>query len=299
MASHAPSSIKITPASKRRERYLINEGVKPVALADWDFYNRQSPPIFPHAVQLPSLPPVQAQLLADRARLGSYYRVTASDDGYYITDAYPENECYHNRQYMLFSVYKQFIGERIPELDLVDLGGSTGYYSFHASRLGFRDVLCVEGRKELAHVFEVIRDLAKIPNVEFQGMNVESLGKIDRRFDVVLAQGIMYHTYDHLNFVRQLYRLTKRLLIIDIMLNGRMTTTLDLGEEEPDNLRDSPFSSISLVPSLPVVLRLLKAAGFREIKSVPFPARIRDSGGLIIDPFRFGQGLRIMLAAAP
>ena len=303
MTTQTPSSIQpsieATSASARRERYLISEGVKPVPLAHWDLYRRQSPPIFAEPVRLPELPPGQAEVPADDFRLGNYYQVSESEGFHYLTDCYPNNECYYNRQYMLFSAYKHLLGDRFSELNFVDLGGSTGYYSFHASRLGFRNVLCIEGRQELAPAFDVIRSLAGISNVEFLAMNVEKLEALERQFDVVLAQGIMYHTYDHLGFVRQVHRLTKSLAIIDTMLNGRMTTTLDLDEERSDNPRDSPFSSVSLTPSLPVVLRLLKAAGFKDIHNIPFPARVRNSAGNVIDPFRFTQGRRLMLAAVP
>lgn len=129
-------------------------------------------------------------------------------------------------------------------------------------------------------------------------MNIEKLGSLNRKFNLVLAQGVLHHICDHYSFIKQLHRLTTDLMIIGTMLNARMHLTMDLGDEESNNLRHSPFSTLALVPSLPALLRFLKEVGFKEVYSIPFPARIRNAVGSGVDSFGYRRGHRIMLAAA-
>lgn len=185
-------------------------------------------------------------------------------------------------------------------MSFLDVAGSSGYYSFHAARLGFKKVLCIDGRHEHEAQFYFLKRILPSLNVDFQLLNVEELNEhIKGKFDVVSAQGILYHLYDQASFIGNLHRLTGDILILDTLLNGRLDDSVILMREDAMNLRDSPFCELSLAPSLPVVVELMRQGGYKDIYIVPYPGMIRDSNGKVVDGNGYQLYRRIMLVAKP
>lgn len=270
--------------------YLAQEGVRAIPLLDEDEYAALCPPLFPTPV---GVPPNVAQEVS----IASYFAPRQQDGEWTITDDYPRNEAYHNRQWMLASAYRAFIGDAAGAT-LLDVAGSNGYYSFHAARLGFRGVTCADGRPEHGEQFAALRDLAAVPDVFFELVDVEDLRPLrGRAFDVVVAQGILHHLYDHLAFLRDLSRLATRMLIVDTHIIGEMTPTARLNEEEMESSRASPVAPISLTPSIVVLMALLRAAGCHSLFHVGWPGRIRATDSSLIDMYGYSRMYRIMLVA--
>jgi len=245
------------------------------------------------------MPAKAAPLPPEYAALTSYYRLEYGPATVTLTDFFPENECYHNRLYMLLSAWQYLLGPTWRRLALLEVAGSSGYYGFHALRQGFAPVVCLEGRPEYGRQLELVGGLLDM-KPRFVLADVEDAGAWSgERFDVVLAQGILHHIYDHLAFVKGLHRVTGKLMMMDVHLNGRMDACADMWVENPENIRDSPYSGLSLCPSLTVLVSLLKHAGFRRLYRVPYPRRIRDGQGYAIDPYRYRSLRRIMLACIP
>jgi SAM-dependent methyltransferase len=275
-------------------RYLADEGISQVPLLGYEVFRRECPPLF----ECPAAVPAGAEAMG--RSFESYYRISPSSEGRRLTDDFATNECYHNRQYMLLSVYRHLVGGDLGGLSFLDVGGSNGYYCFHAARLGFGSATCVDGREEHRAQLDIVRRMTGCENVEFLLMNLEDLSPLSgRRFDVVSAQGILHHLYDHLAFVKRLFELSARLLILDTHINGRVDPTADMFLEAAENPRDSPFSRLSLTPSLSVLVELVKAAGFRTIHWVPYPGQIVRNDDARSDRYGYGALRRIMLAAAP
>lgn len=265
--------------------YLAAEGVREVPVG-----GARCPPLFPVPMAVP----------ADLARaesIASYFAARQENGGWTITDDYPLNEALHNRMPMLAAAYGAFLGDT-SGATLLDLAGSNGYYSFHAARLGFGDVTCVDGRPEHGQQFEALRELAATPDVSFELADVEDLRPLrGRAFDVVVAQGIVHHLYDHLAFLRDAARLARRLLIVDTLVTGQLAPAAHLRQERMESSRSSPVAPISLTPSVTLLVALLRAAGCRELFHVPWPGRIRDAGGSVVDMYGYTSMHRIMLVA--
>lgn len=291
---------KATIRHRLAELYLENEQVSNISLVAYDHYKEECPPLFPESIKISkaSCPLTEEEIqLLD---MGNHYRVVESNDVHFLTDNFTTNECYHNRQYMLFSAYRYLLGDLSHEHSLLDIAGGHGYYSLQASRLGFRPVLCLEGHKEYTSAFSLLKQHLPMLDVAFNLMNVEKLDTLqNQQFDIVLAQGILHHIYDHCSFVRQLFRLTRKGLIVDTHLNARMDATLDMWMEDPYNLRDSPHTGISLCPSLTVLVELLKLAGFRTIFRILYPGKVKGEDGSVKDVYRYRSLRRIMLVAIP
>jgi 2-polyprenyl-3-methyl-5-hydroxy-6-metoxy-1,4-benzoquinol methylase len=287
--------------------YIQKEGIEKIPLIAYNDYLKRCPPHFKDPVQAPNVRATgitKEPKCLRNASMKGYFEIeeNTKGKGYYFTDNIPNHpvgECYHNRQYMLFSTYLHFFGDDFSSLWFLDVAGSSGYYSFHAARLGFKKVLCIDGREEHRDQFYFLKKMLPPLDVDFCLLNVEELSNhITDKFDVVSAQGILYHLYDQALFLRNLHRMTGKVLILDTLLNGRMDNSLQLMKEDPDNLRDSPFSRLSLAPSLPVTVELLRQAGFTDIYIVPYPGMVHDGKGKVIDNNGYGIYRRVMLVAA-
>lgn len=267
--------------------YLAREGVRELSLLPEDV---SIPPLFPTPVQVPAA-------LAQQFSISSYFLPREEDGRWTIGDDHPLNEAYHNRQRMLASVYRAFVDDAA-EATLLDVAGSNGYYSFHAARLGFRGVTCIDGRPEHGEQFAALRELAATPAVGFELVDVEDLRPLQgRTFDVVVAQGILYHLYDHMAFLRHAARLATRVLIIDTHIAGGLEPVAKMTEEDRDCSRKSPVTAISLTPSVVTLLALLRAAGCDNLFHMPWPGRIRASDGSPVDKYGYSRMYRIMLVA--
>lgn len=270
--------------------YLEKEAIKTIPSIGYDEYRKCCPPLFEKKTPMPPLTEYEREASIQDASMNLYFHIEKIGDNYYITDDYPGSEQYYMKQRMLLSAYRYFLGDDFNGLSLLDVAGSSGYLSLLASRLGFKNVLCVEGRSHNKVHFEILRRMLSLEG-EFRVLNVERLeGQVTDKFDVVIAAGILYHLYDQASFIKSLHTVTGKLLIINTFLNGRMDMQLAMMHEDLMYTRDSPFSQISLAPSLPVVVELLRNAGFKEIYVVPLPEDVKDT-------ISYGAYREIMLAA--
>ena len=273
--------------------YLHDEDIETLpVVADTDF-RRDCPPLFPEPAVF------KGPLAPKYAALNSYYRLQQEADMVTITDNFSKNECYYNRLFMLYTAWRHLLETTGQGLSLLDVAGSSGYYCLHALQQGFQAAICLEGRPEYRDQMALVANRVGL-NPRFVVADVEDREALSRqRSDVVLAQGILHHIYDHLSFVQGLYQATGKMLILDTHLNARMDATANMWVENQSNVRDSPFSRLSLCPSLTVLVSLLKCVGFRKIYHVPYPRRVRDTKGNAIDPYRYRSLRRIMLACLP
>lgn len=270
--------------------FRLRQGIAQVPLIREERYRTLCPPLFPEPVRI-------APGIARQLSIATYFLPREEDGGHWtITDDHPDNEAYHNRQWMLASVYEALLGDRTGAT-LLDVGGSNGYYSFHAARLGFHAATCIDGRPVHRGQLEALRELAGTPGVGFELVDVEDLSPLrGRRYDVVIAQGILHHLYDHLRFLRDVTRLARRLLIIDTHVTNTITATATMRRQQRQG-RGSPVSSLSLTPSVAMLVELMRAAGCREILHVPWPGRIRAQDGSVVDVYGYRQMYRVMLVA--
>lgn len=281
--------------------FLAREGITPIPLAPYAAFRRACPPLCEQPIRMPPRLGGDLWTYLWHVSMLAYFRVVRVEGGFGLTDDDLRNESYHNRQYMLFSAYRHYVGDALRAISLLDLAGSNGYFSFHAARLGFGRLLCVDNRAEHARQHAFLQSLLPDIHCDFDVVDVERLpaALLAESFDVVLAQGILYHLYDQLAFLRHVREMTRRLLILDTQLNGRMDRLLTLRRERGGHARYSNVTGLALAPSLPALVALLQEAGFRSLRVVPFPSRARDERGRSLDGSGYRAYRRIMIAAEP
>ena len=247
------------------------------------------PPIAVPPGALPDGDAAEAELI-DNVSMRNYFRVERKDSGWRITDDYPGSH-YLSRQRMLYGVYRRFLGDRLEGTTVLDVGCSSGYYAFFCSRLGAGGVLGIDARPEHARQFEWLHRLLALPDsCRYRHLDMErELPGLAGPYDLVLAQGVLYHVYDHPGFVRELYRLTGRLLVLEGDCSGYAGNVCLAKMEDTACLRYS-IHGPAIYPSVRWMVELLRWAGFEQVGYVRLPAEIRDTWG-------FGRLRRAMLVA--
>ena len=154
---------------------------------------------------------------------------------------------------------------------------------------GFKEVMGIDARSEHIEHANLIREVYGHTNLSFcrgdiQELKAKELGS----FDVTLLFGILYHLENIVGALRLAQAITKKVCLIETQIAPNITGIIDWGShkfnkdiigclaiiDETDEIsshnKEANMTPITLVPSLPGLLWLLKAVGFsRSILITP------------------------------
>lgn len=165
---------------------------------------------------------------------------------------------------------------------LLDLGCADGFFTVEAARRGYKEVVGFDGRPD--HLRR-IRIAAEVMGVEdrlslLQGDLYDIDRLLDRQFDVVLMQGLLYHLPDPVLGTRKAKALTKKALFVASWTDMKPEPAFRLHREDPGDIRHA-MQEIVLIPTGSAIFELLRMLGFQEVRNlVELPARA-DGG----DPY--------------
>jgi hypothetical protein len=208
---------------------------------------------------------------------------------------------------MLFQILDPLYTGRWDQIRAVDLGCHEGYFTFSLARRGCREVLGIDGRQSNVDGAQLMRAVLGLSNTRFA---VADLMRLDPRelgiFDVTLLLGVLYHVPDPIGLIRLVRALTRGVCLIETQIAPDLSGRIDWGSsqwtielvgcfgvvDETDAVTaDNPtanLTAISLVPSLPGLLYVLKALGFTRTDVVTPPPDAYE---------QLASGKRVMVAA--
>ncbi|MBA3351629.1 MAG: class I SAM-dependent methyltransferase [Blastocatellia bacterium] len=102
---------------------------------------------------------------------------------------------------------------KFQDMDILELGPFEGYDSQLFEKLGAASVLSVEGNNINFLKCLVLKQALGLKTCFVHGGFLEYLRKTERRFDLVWASGILYHSEDPLELLAQIGRKTDRLFL--------------------------------------------------------------------------------------
>jgi tRNA (mo5U34)-methyltransferase len=142
----------------------------------------------------------------------------------------------------------------------LDLGCGVGYFSRFLADLGLR-VTAIDGREE-----NVMEGRRRNPDIEFATRNAEdpNLGEIGE-FDLVLCVGLLYHLENPFRAIRNLYALTRKILVVESMCAPGTQPTMDLLDEERSE--DQGLNYVAFYPTESCMTKMLYRAGFPFVYS--------------------------------
>lgn len=288
--------LRIQPPDDKDPVLAVCEGIGlPVAESmDPASYRAFCPPLCPQPIEVPAhfnfAHYRQTADALNNISMHQYFEVRKRDGGFVITDDYAGSH-YYSRQRMLCTAYQRLFGKNLEGVSVLDIGCSSGYYSFYCARLGASKVLGFDARPEHEDQFRLLQHVLHIgPNCSYRNLDMElEMERMSDTFDLVLAQGVLYHVYDQPRFLRNLYRLTGRAAVVEGECSGRSDHMCWAGLENTDNLRMSIHGPV-LAPSLPWMAEMLRWAGFRDLCYIRLPPGVADGWG-------FGKLKRAMILA--
>jgi SAM-dependent methyltransferase len=157
---------------------------------------------------------------------------------------------------------QQFLQGFLPNLkqnlgleSALDVGCGVGDFSRYLRDFGFR-VSALDGRR--ANVEEAQR---RIENVSFHQADVEdaSLPTLGS-FDLVLCVGLLYHLENPFRAIRNLFALTRKVLIVESRCIPDGSTNLYLVDEA--NLEDQGLNYVAFYPTEGCLIKMFYRAGF-------------------------------------
>lgn len=105
-----------------------------------------------------------------------------------------------------------FRPEELPGLSVVDLGCLEGGYSLAFAKMGLQ-VTGMDAREENLEKCAWVKSHFELPNLKYVKDDVKNLGNYEK-FDIIFCAGLLYHLDEPSDFIKLMYRQSRRLTLI-------------------------------------------------------------------------------------
>ena len=176
------------------------------------------------------------------------------------------------------------IPDRLDGKEVLDIGAFDGYYAFECERRGAK-VTAIDSLMHNTgnHAFETAKELLG-SKVEFIEMDLFDLPKLDRKFDVVLCLGVLYHIKNPLAALEIMASKVTELAIVE-------SHCIKTKQKEPlmrfypgDELCGDPSNWWG--PNPQCIIDMLRAAGFAKAALHTMYNESRDMGRAIVKAWK-------------
>ena len=155
-------------------------------------------------------------------------------------------------------------GGELPDIDLLDIGCNSGWFSFDLAERGIRAVHGVDLRPNNIAQARYLRDYFGLDNAEFEVADAMSFDET-QQWDVVLNLGLLYHVTDPLELLHRTYQLCRRFAVVDTICHDEPFSGYVLfgakNAEHPHEGREE----WEFHPTYRGAIDGLRYAGFREV----------------------------------
>lgn len=138
------------------------------------------------------------------------------------------------RDYLLDIITKYYKTNNLQDKTLCDVGCNTGYFLYEIyKKIKIKKVVGVEPRTKNLDKAKFIAKFFKLPKNKFilKKMDILSLGHKIEKFDIVIMPGVLHHLDDHILALRNLYKMTKDLCIIETVVLSNKFNEKYIGEQ--------------------------------------------------------------------
>jgi tRNA (mo5U34)-methyltransferase len=224
--------------------------------------------------------------------LGPWFYRFEFGEGLETTPAIPASvvDIFDTRLQMLLRAVDAHFGDRLPEIECLDIGCHEGFYSLAMARRGVRRVVAVDARPENLNRARFVARAMGVSNIEYRLGRVETLENDQgRTFPLTVFFGLLYHVEDPMRCLRQVAAVTGELCVIETQVvdevegyaewgsrewtrpyHGIIAVIDETGEFDAGN-RETGVSPMATCPSPKALLFMLKQAGFKRAEIMPPP----------------------------
>jgi ubiquinone/menaquinone biosynthesis C-methylase UbiE len=187
---------------------------------------------------------------------------------------------------MVERTVRKHFGERLKDIDCLDIGSHEGFYSVAVARMGARRVVGLEPREESLRRARFVADALGVPNLEYVQGRVENLSTEQPVYPLTLFLGVLYHVMDPMLCLRNVSAVTGELCIIETQVidevegqtewgsrqwtrnyHGVLALIDESGEFDAGN-RETGVVPLVTCPSPRALETMLRHCGFQRIETV-------------------------------
>ncbi len=225
-----------------------------------------------------------ASLQAKLTELGPWFYQFEFDNKIRTEAPDPENvlRIHESRAKCIFSFLDRHFEKRWPEVSCLDVACHEGWFALQVAQRRARSVRGIDLRPERIRRANFIREAGGFTNAAFQVGDLFDLDPArDGVFDLTLYLGVFYHLEDPVRALRKMRALTSGVCVIEGQVarhSGVLTTAWGSKDEirsgpacvviDSDPNHSRPGDSLSLVPSLEALEKIIHAAGFSRTERV-------------------------------
>lgn len=234
----------------------------------------------------------EAEIRQGIEELGPWFYRFEFGDGLETTPAIPPSvvDIFDTRLRMLSTIVDAHFGDRLREIECLDIGCHEGFYSLAMARRGVRNVVAIDARPENLKRARFVSAAAGISNVVYRQALVEHLAaELGRTFELTLFLGLLYHVEDPMRCLRQVAAVTGELCVLETQVVDEVEGSTEWGSREwtrpyhgiiavidetgefDAQIRETGVSPMATCPSPKALLFMLKHAGFRRAEILKPP----------------------------
>jgi len=212
---------------------------------------------------------------------GPWFYAHDFGNGLKTTPAIPPQvaQIHDTRLAMVQSAVEYQFGDRVRNMDCLDIGCHEGFYSVAMARYGMR-VSAIDAREENLRRARFVARASNAQIVFRRGL-VEKLAHDEgRAYDLTLFLGVLYHVEDPMRCLRQVAAVTKEMCLIETQVVDEVEGSTEWGAQEwtrpyrgilalvdesgefNSGNRETGITPMATCPSPRALLFMLRQAGF-------------------------------------
>lgn len=201
---------------------------------------------------------------------------------------------FSTRDYFIDIISNHYHTKTLKNKTLCDIGCNTGYFLYELfKKFNFKEAIGLEPRKSNLLKAQFIADYFHLPKNKYKLKEFDILTKSNKIpiYDVIIMPGVLHHLDNHLQALRNLYKMTRELCIIETLVltedlnTKKVFQQLELKDSlykdkqnknkfgiigyklESNRLDGATFhNGVVGIPTTEALLMMLNHVGFQEVK---------------------------------
>jgi len=231
----------------------------------------------------------QKQEVATKRFRGWHYQFDLGD-GVITQPSRPIQAWHECRKSFIMGFICTFLGNSLRGMRCLDIGCNAGFWSFELAKMQADYIRAVDSAQGVIDQAKFVRDCIQhdreFEMIDFEARDLFDIEESVEPFDLILALGVAYHLTDLVGFFQRVYRLSKRIVVVDSTVSTRDEAILEISDHT--KYISCAEGEFSFVPTAKTLSRVLQHVGFKNVlQLMPTPD--------LLEPYRKGE--RVVLVA--
>jgi SAM-dependent methyltransferase len=171
------------------------------------------------------------------------------------------------RSELIGGTLTRVLGEEIRQMNVLDIGCNSGWFTFDLAERGAHSVDGVDLRAHNIDQARFLRDYFQLETARFEVADAMSFDD-DRRWDIVLNLGVLYHVTDPMRLLQRTYELCERFAVVDTICHPEPFSGFVLFDTKDASHPHEGRETWEFHPTYRGAIDALRYAGFREVVEI-------------------------------